>query len=64
MYQFFLVKLGGYFWLVYFVFSLVLVGIQGLILVFLPISQLLQLTESSLAVLLTFFRSFIELGQI
>ena len=47
-YHFFLVKLGGYFWLVYFVFSLVLVGIQGLVLVFPPISQLLQATWSGL----------------
>ena len=51
-----LVKPGGYFWLVYFVFSLVLAMIQDLILVFPPISQLLkQLGLVRLAVLLTFF---------
>ena len=44
----FLVKSGGYFWLIYFVFSFVLAEIQNLILVFLPISQLLQATWSGL----------------
>ena len=56
--KFCLVKIEGHFWLVYFVFSLILMGIQGFVLVFPPISQQLQATWLGLVQL--FYLPFLD----